>query len=304
VTTSTAFAAFGLSSGLGSSATSRLEYASSTDFAWTGDCTLEFWIYIPGAISGQPFFMATGPGRYLTLNSDRIIGFTGYMADSTPALAIGQWHHIAITRSAAGQSRLWINGEGRAPVGASGDSASAPFGVFNLPGRLDLPSLSGVHLDEVRWTRNVQRYTENFTPEQHLTVGMTGLSPVPIQGSVISTLGPVVPPLVFFDEVQTGRVINGPAEIDTWYGGTHRIRGTVKEKNTPVNTPLARRVVLLDRRTHRTVQSTWSDATTGNYEFRNIAPSSVALDYTIVSYDHTTLYRAVIADNVPTEPMT
>lgn len=88
---------------------------------------------------------------------------------------------------------------------------------------------------------------------------------------------------------------------DTFFGGRGVINGTVKEKSTPANLPLFRKVRLIDERSGYVVAETWSDATTGNYSFANIDRSRT---YTVVSYDHTGLYRAVIADRLTPELMT
>lgn len=90
------------------------------------------------------------------------------------------------------------------------------------------------------------------------------------------------------------------AQIDREDGGAGRIVGTVKEKNTPANTPLKRRVVLLSMPGSRAIREAWSDPVTGAYEFNEIAVDCV---YTVVSYDHTGIYRGVVADNLTPEVM-
>lgn len=88
---------------------------------------------------------------------------------------------------------------------------------------------------------------------------------------------------------------------DLYWGGNGVINGTVKEKSTPINVPLHRRVRLIDQRSGLVVAEAWSNETTGAYSFANIDRSRV---YTVISYDHTTLYRAVIADNLTPDLMT
>lgn len=85
---------------------------------------------------------------------------------------------------------------------------------------------------------------------------------------------------------------------DTENGGLGIIYGTVKEKNTPANTPLRRKVWLLDERSGLVIRETWSDSVTGNYEFRGIKQG---VPYTVLAYDHAHNYRAVIADNLVPE---
>ena len=90
------------------------------------------------------------------------------------------------------------------------------------------------------------------------------------------------------------------AQIDREDGGRGRITGTVKEKNTPANTPLKRRVVLLSMPGSRAIRETWSDPVTGVYEFNGIATDRT---YTVIAYDHTGVYRGVVADNLTPEVM-
>lgn len=76
------------------------------------------------------------------------------------------------------------------------------------------------------------------------------------------------------------------------FKGRGRITGTVK--NTP-STPVRRLLRLYREPGGLLVKSTWSDALTGAYTF-----DGVAMDYryTVVSFDHTQTFRAVIADRV------
>ena len=86
----------------------------------------------------------------------------------------------------------------------------------------------------------------------------------------------------------------GYTVYDSENGGTGRVYGTVKEKSTPANVPLNRKVLLMDERSGLVIRGTWSDAVTGAFEFRDIAMGRA---YTTISYDHLRNYRAVIADN-------
>ena len=85
---------------------------------------------------------------------------------------------------------------------------------------------------------------------------------------------------------------------DIHFSGHGVIAGTVKEKGQP-DQPLVRRVQLFSENTRVLVAETWSD-TTGAYRFELIDP---AQRYTVVSYDHKQMYRAVIADNLHPETM-
>lgn len=82
--------------------------------------------------------------------------------------------------------------------------------------------------------------------------------------------------------------------------GRGHIAATVKkqEQADPAATPVARRVVLLVEPTLQQVAETWSDAATGAYRFDGLSPEA---RFTVVAYDHTHNWRAVIADNLAPE---
>lgn len=82
-------------------------------------------------------------------------------------------------------------------------------------------------------------------------------------------------------------------------GGNGRIHGDVKKVGSP-DSPVWRRVRLFARRDGRLVREQWSDPVTGAYSFEYVNPS---LEYTLVAYDHTGVYQAVISDNPTIDPM-
>ena len=79
--------------------------------------------------------------------------------------------------------------------------------------------------------------------------------------------------------------------------GRGRIVGTVTVNGDPTNTPVSRRVVLLRDIDALVLGTTWSDPVTGAYEFSNLDTS---FKYTVLSFDHEHVYRAVAADNLET----
>ena len=80
--------------------------------------------------------------------------------------------------------------------------------------------------------------------------------------------------------------------------GTATLSGTVKTLGTP-NQPVARRVILIEERSGRVIRETVSDPITGAYTFSELLPQN---KYTVVAYDHTGVYSAVIADNLSASP--
>ena len=80
--------------------------------------------------------------------------------------------------------------------------------------------------------------------------------------------------------------------------GIGRVRGTVKRKDSPANAPLKRRVRLVRERDGLVVREAWSDAATGEYDFKYIDELQT---WTVIAYDHEHNFRAVIADNLTPE---
>ena len=148
------------------------------------------------------------------------------------------------------------------------------------------------YVDEARITRGVPRYVAGFS------VPSAAFETDPVGSVLINSLSVLhsVPGPAFscsqFNSLHKLR--------DVEFGGDGQIVGTVKEKNTPDNTPLRRKVRLLRERDGLVVAQTWSDAATGDYAFRDI---NRTVAYTVISYDHANNYRAVIADNLTPDPM-
>lgn len=151
-------------------------------------------------------------------------------------------------------------------------------------------------------TRTVKIQTDNFT---YPIAGATPWTPgerirqragvvrLPSRPAIYGT----PPPLVFGTPLVQGSI---KGRYDYIYGGTGRVRGTVKEKNTPVNTPLQRRTRLVREVDGQMLREQWSDATTGAYDFQDVP---LGEKYTVISYDYAHNYRAVVADNLTPEVM-
>lgn len=77
---------------------------------------------------------------------------------------------------------------------------------------------------------------------------------------------------------------------DYQFGGAGYITGTILDKTA---TPLQCKVQLYDESSKMLTREVWSNATTGSYTFDNIDPT---LTYSIITYDHSGKYRAVISD--------
>lgn len=100
------------------------------------------------------------------------------------------------------------------------------------------------------------------------------------------------PPAAYNREATLGR-------RNQYQGGNGRIQGTVKVGGSP-NTPVWRRVRLIDESSRQLIGEQWSDAVTGAYDFQNIATER---KYSLLSFDHTLEHRAVIADGITPDTM-
>jgi len=84
---------------------------------------------------------------------------------------------------------------------------------------------------------------------------------------------------------------------NAYQGGNGRVAGTVKIKGSP-NTPVQRKVRLIDEFTGLLIREVFSDPVTGAYEFLYVSRDH---KYTVVSYDYANNFRAVLADNITAE---
>lgn len=87
--------------------------------------------------------------------------------------------------------------------------------------------------------------------------------------------------------------VGAMANFDS-YGGQHRVAGDVAITGTP-DTPVRRRVRLLDKASGALMREVWSDAATGAYDFTNIREGETI----VLAEDHTDVFNAVVSDAVP-----
>lgn len=91
-----------------------------------------------------------------------------------------------------------------------------------------------------------------------------------------------------------GGVYMAPSVED---GGEYRVAGTVAVAGPP-ETPVARRVRLIDTRCGRLAYEQFSTPA-GYYSFDHVREGP----WTVLSHDHTLTYNAVVADNILGTPM-
>jgi hypothetical protein len=154
---------------------------TSTDIAFgTADFTIEMWIRATtlgagfGNFSGIIDFRANGAGNSLAptiyaSNTNLLYYVSGSnRIDSGSVLSAGQWYHLAVAK-ASGVTKLFLDGSQRGSDYTDTNnyisSASRPIiGAFSdvIP-PVNIVSWNG-HIDEIRITKGIARYTANFTP--------------------------------------------------------------------------------------------------------------------------------------------
>ena len=278
----------------------------------SGDSTIEAWVF-PTALTSGSMVLFSKDGvsgvsyaQYaLAINpSGVLVAFLGNGNGTNPSgtayagvtpIQLNVWHHVALVIygtlclgfldgvqqwSAAAAQRF----EGGKPL-LIGYDAGQPAEAF----------FRG-YMGELRITKGAARYTGNFAVPtvafSSPTLMQTGAS-IARTRKVVSGPERLLPSIDLPDTAAVGHLREQPF-FDVYNGGIGMIYGTVKEKNTPANTPLHRRVLLIDEASRMTIRETWSDARTGNYEFRGVKEG---VTYTVTSYDHTGAYRAVVADH-------
>lgn len=139
---------------------------SSSDFAFgTGDFTIEF--FVRQAVAGSAVLIDCRPnsssnGAYITMYVDASVIYL-YVSSAVritgPVVSVGAWHHIALSRS-SGSTRLFVDGT---QAGATyADATSYISCPVNIGATGDLVWVLNGHIDDMRITKGVARYTANF----------------------------------------------------------------------------------------------------------------------------------------------
>lgn len=216
-------------------------------------------------------------------------GTTGIANSADSFIPNNAWAHIAVTFNGTTDCRLFVNGV-LAGVGSNaGNAGQSPDLLIGASSQYGGNFVG--YSDEVRLTNGVARYTNSFTPPT---------APFP-ENSVDDPHWNNVTVLTHFDgfmpfnpKLDAERALRVRRQEFWGYG---LIYGTVKADGTP-DYPVSRKVQLLREIDGRCIDETWSNSTTGYYEFRYIDPT---LKYTVVAFDYTGSFLAVVADNITPE---
>lgn len=259
-----------------------------------------------GGTNHEGWFIKTESSGSLT-GMIFIVGFSTFQVNApTGLLSLNTWQHVAIERE-ENILRIYINGQVVAsrsdlPVAPIGSSLSRNLGIGSLNSNVNNTPFTG-YIDDLMLTGSAAVYGGfSFTPDAW--VFQTGETTAEYEARPAASLHTKNLDIKLFTPQNVNTTLRetpqSESRIDMIFGGRGVIAGTVKEKSLPENTPLFRKVRLIDERSGYVVAETWSDAATGNYSFANIDRSR---KYTVVSYDHTGFYRAVIADNLTPDLM-
>lgn len=233
--------------------------------------------------------------RLMTSGTNIIVG--------TSSVTDNAWHHIAVERVSLTSMMLFVDGvlETTADITSTQKvhntavDASLCIGAFNYTRSApDVARDFAGYIDNLRINSRVAYYGAAFTPAATLDTTPRAHAYF-VQGQA-KDLGAAPAPA----EPNFQRLVTDHKLFDMIYGGRGRVSGTTKLDGTPTDTPVSRRVRLFREVDGTLVREQFSHPTTGAYSFDNI-DANVA--YTVVTYDHTHSFRAVIADNITPDPM-
>ncbi len=194
----------------------------------------------------------------------------GTVIQSTTMLSTSSMEHVALVRQ-SGVFKLFHEG---VLLGSATKAINFASGLFTLGGWNAYAAENiKAYFDEVRITDDLGRYTANFTPPTEPFPNSAGGSggtlfdlrilhtAPPVRASIAASAPVPTHSTPFAHRLQLAR--------DVEHGGLGTIYGTTKTKGTP-NLPTKARVVLQHQRSKLPVRETWSDPTTGYFEFRGI----------------------------------
>lgn len=150
-----------------------LQLAQSSQWQFTGNFTIEFWMYA-NAISGEPALVSIGttdPNSSLVrLSSDKlqfwINGSTSGIITCSTTIQIGQWYHVAWVRSGSSATnvKIYLNGvqDGVTSSAKTATLVAAPLLVARYGSTQDSGSFNG-YISNLR-VNNTALYTSTFTP--------------------------------------------------------------------------------------------------------------------------------------------
>lgn len=271
--------------------------ANNSNFDLTGvDWTIETWVRPNGNYTNWNCIACKRGASAewyvgLAQTTGRMSYYNGTIYSSTTTPTANVWSHLAWVRSGTNLS-MYINGvsvySNTITTAVNSGSNQVTIGTYSTD------SYYG-YLDDLRITKGVARYTGDFSGSLPTAIEYT---PPSLSSEVVynvTTTNGNLGPQAYSESPKA--VFKGYTYLsyNYYFGGNGKIYGTVKQKSTPSNIPLKRRVVLYDRQTNIQLRETWSDPVTGNYSFEYLDTTK---DFFVIAFDYTSTYKAVVADSV------
>jgi hypothetical protein len=171
---STAQSRFGGASITFNGSTDYLLLSSSSDFKFlASDFTIEAWIRASNVSGIHTIYSARestgGSGVTFRISSGKLQFFYGAglgLFTAATNISTNTWHHVALTRE-GNLFKLWLNGgldgtSGAITASVSNNDLAPSIGAWAYRSPQD--EFFNGHIDDLRITKGVARYTANFTP--------------------------------------------------------------------------------------------------------------------------------------------
>lgn len=160
----TAQSKFGGASCLFDGTNDGIDLPTSTDWVFDGDVTIDCWVR-PSSVSAQraiwSFDNSSSFGIFNGVLAVFATGFGSAIAGGT--ISADVWQHVALQRSGT-TAKLFVGG---VQVAVDTEFGSSSFGD-NIATRIGLTSAGETdyagHIDELRISKGIARYTTSFTP--------------------------------------------------------------------------------------------------------------------------------------------
>lgn len=136
----------------------------------TGDFSVECW-FNPAVLNTAYVFSIGAWGVYISSNGQILLwdGSVNVISSTTGNITVGVWRHLALTRSGT-NVKLFVDGTQRgATATRSTNFENIGIGVAIRPASGEGSLLTG-HIQDLRITKGVARYTANFTPPTQLYI--------------------------------------------------------------------------------------------------------------------------------------
>lgn len=269
--------------------------------------------------TGGYFGVCTASERVADLPTKTNTGYTITTAAgvASPIPPANVWSHLAYVRS--GTSLLFFLNGVNVYSTTLATAVNAGTNIVSI-GTWGTEYYLG-YIDDLRITKGVARYTSDFSTALPDAIEYTAPTVTETLYSNLKPTSGTTDAELYIDAPNVynyGRTTSGTRDPELYielpnysddymrplksyytYGGDGKIYGTVKQKSTPANLPLSRRVVLFDQSTGTQLAETWSDSVTGEYSFEYL---DTGKEFYVVVFDHTNTYRAIAADAIyPTE---